>query len=120
MGVCYYLFDKKGAKGICLGKAGHRTDAEFDGPVAWLDGCRYHLPSALLQQMIDRFTAEAGPENVVVLPEYELFDGEEHLAWDAEYVDIGGDIGPSLSVYLPELETTSGREAIVRSGRRIG
>lgn len=119
MGIYYYLFSKSRAAGICLGKRGKRSDSEFDGPVVFIDGARYLLPEDMLQLLVDRFKANNGADDVVVVPDFELFDGVDLLPSDADYTDVGGDVGPPLSTYLPEIEMPEGRAAIVRAGLRL-
>ncbi|WP_457337982.1 hypothetical protein [Rhizobacter sp. P5_C2] len=119
MGIYYYLYDRETAKGVCLGKRGRRFDAEFEGPTVCINGDQYLLPANLLQLLIDRFKASSSAHCVSILPDYELFDGADAILPAATpYTAIGGDVGPPLSIYLPELESEAGRAAVMQAGLR--
>jgi hypothetical protein len=105
MSICYYLFAINSKKCLDLGRKGKREDSEYDGPVIFLPEGKYYLPFEYLELLIERFTEENGSDNIICLPDYELFDEYEYIKENDNYDIIGGDreFDTPIKKYLPEL-----------------
>lgn len=121
MSVYFYLFNKETKECLCLGKKLDRDGVGYQGPSVFVEGKSYFLPDDYLELLIQRFKGSEAGENVIILPEYELFDSEEYLSEDEETVEIGGESYGDLPIteYLPELEKQAVRDEIKRRGNLI-
>jgi hypothetical protein len=106
MSIYYYLFSSNNRECINLGKKGRRNDYEYDGPSVILSGKTYLLPAQYLELMKQRFIEKNGKNNIVICPDYDLFDTEEYLKDDEEFYEVGGerDFDLPITKYLPEIE----------------
>jgi hypothetical protein len=116
MGIYYLYFNPMNKECLPLGK---KVDGySYEGPVVYLSGKRYFLPRKYLLLLIKRF---AGGGDVLLVPDYEIFDSEEYVSSDELIYKVGGGGAedPPLSKYLPEINDSSVIEEIIVHGTLI-
>jgi hypothetical protein len=121
MSVYFFLFNKETKECLCLGKKRERDGVMYQGPSVFVDGDNYFLPNDYLELLIERFNGKKDNDNVIILPDYELFDTEDYVSESEDLVEIGGESYGDLPItkYFPELGQDAVKEDIKRRGEII-
>ena len=88
MSIYYYLYNKGTNECLYLGKGEFQQILDFPGPTVLINGAKYLLPKKYLKLIIDRMKGSVGSDDVVVVPDYKLFDGVEFVSSNENIIEI--------------------------------